>query len=183
MNSSVIEIKEVDKTLPVFSTNISQHNEILSQAVEGLYELQQKTPEPIKSNVKANYVSSWISHKESPKFKPLCDLVISCCREISKKYFNTQLEFAIYNCWGMIYEGGDHAVKHSHFPSTFAAVVYIDVDENSAPIVFEDKLTITPVSGSLVIFPAILQHHVLPTNSRRIVIAMNIDHIERAQNE
>lgn len=183
MTTSVIEVKTVAKELPVFQTNISQHNEILKLAVEGLYELQQKTPHSIESNVKADYVSSWISHKESPKFTPLCNLVISCCEEVSKKYFNTELKFAIYNCWGMIYENGDHAVKHSHFPSTFAAVVYIDIDDEGSPIVFEDELTIEPRAGSLIIFPALLHHYVPPTKSRRIVIAMNIDHVERAKDE
>ena len=76
----------------------------------------------------------------------------------------------------MIYEGGDYTKKHCHFPSTFAAVIYIDVDENSAPIVFEDQLTVVPISGSLVVFPALLEHQVPKTDSKRIVIAMNIDY-------
>ena len=76
----------------------------------------------------------------------------------------------------MIYEGGDYTKKHFHFPSTFAAGIYIDVDENSAPIVFEDQLTVVPTSGSLVVFPALLEHQVPKTDSKRIVIAMNIDY-------
>jgi hypothetical protein len=176
MNTSKIEFKTVTKELPIFSTNISQHKEVLRLATEAIYELRQKNPKSIESNVVANYVSSWMSHLESPKLQPLCDLVLSFCNEISEKFFSTDLQFKVFNCWGMIYEGGDYTKKHSHFPSTFAAVIYIDVDEKSAPIVFEDQLTVVPTSGSLVVFPAILHHEVPKTNSKRLVIAMNIDY-------
>lgn len=176
MTTSTIEFKTVTKELPIFSTNISQHREILRYAVEAIQELRQSNPKSIESNVVANYVSSWQSHLESTKLKPLCDLVLSFCREISKTHYNANLEYKIFNCWGAIYEGGDYTKKHSHFPSTFAAVVYIDIYKNSSPIIFEDQLTVVPASGSLIVFPAILQHEVPKTNSRRVVIAMNIDY-------
>jgi hypothetical protein len=176
MNVSKIEFKTVLKKLPIFSTNISNHPEVLRLAAEAIYDLKRKTPDSIKSNVVANYVSSWSSHLETPKLQPLCNLVLSFCNEISKNYYKTDVQFKVFNCWGMIYEGGDYTKKHCHFPSAFAAVVYIDVDENSAPIVIEDQLTVVPASGSLLVFPAILEHEVLKTNSKRIVIAMNIDY-------
>jgi len=176
MNTSKIEFKTVSKELPIFSTNISNYPEVLRLATEAIYELKQKSPDSIKSNVVANYVSSWSSHLESPKLQPLCDLVLSFCNEICKIYYKTIPQFKIFNCWGMIYEGGDYTKKHYHFPSTFAAVIYIDVDENSAPIIFEDQLTVVPTSGSLVVFPALLEHQVPKTDSKRIVIAMNIDY-------
>jgi hypothetical protein len=177
MNTSTIEYKTVQKELPIFSTNISQHKEALRLATEAIYELRKKNPKSIESNVVANYVSSWMSHEESHKLKPLCDLVLSFCNEISKTYYKSDLQFKVFNCWGAIYEGGDYTKKHSHYPSTFAAVIYIDVDGNSAPIVFEDQLIVTPTSGSLVVFPALLDHEVPKTNSKRIVVAMNIDYL------
>ena len=176
MTTLKIESKTVSKELPIFSTNISNYPEVLRLAAEAIYELKQKSPDSIKSNVVANYVSSWSSHLESPKLQPLCNLVLSFCNEISKNYYKNDVQFKVFNCWGMIYEGGDYTKKHSHFPSTFAAVIYIDVDEKSAPIVFEDQLTVVPTSGSLVVFPAILHHEVPKTNSKRLVIAMNIDY-------
>jgi hypothetical protein len=176
MNTSTIEFRTVQKELPIFSTNISQHKEVLRLATEAIFELRQKNPQSIESNVVANYVSSWTSHLETPKLKPLCDLVLSFCNEISKNYYKSDLQFKVFNCWGAIYEGGDYTKKHSHYPSAFAAVVYIDIDKDSAPIVFEDQLTVVPASGSLVVFPALLDHEVPKTNSRRIVVAMNIDY-------
>lgn len=172
-----IEFKKVVKELPVFSTNIGRHKQALALAAQAIFEEREKNPMRMESNVKAEYVSSWGSHLNNPKFQPLIDIVLSFCKEISKTYFNTELEFKIFNCWGMLYEKGDYAVKHSHYPSTFAAVIYLEVDENSAPIIFENDLTVIPSSGSMIVFPAILHHEVPKSESKRMVIAMNIDHV------
>lgn len=172
-----IEFRTVSKELPVFTTNIGNHTQALRLAAEAIFEERAKNPQRMESNVKAEYVSAWGSHLNNPKFQPLIDIVLSFCEEISKTYFNCELKFKIYNCWGMLYEPGDYAVKHSHYPSTFAAVIYLDVSEDSAPIVFEEELTVIPASGSLVVFPAILHHEVPKTKARRMVISMNIDHV------
>jgi hypothetical protein len=172
-----IEFRTVSKELPVFTTNIGNHTQALRLAAEAIFEERKKNPRRMESNVKAEYVSEWGSHLNNPKFQPLIDIVLSFCEEISKTYFNCELKFKIFNCWGMLYEPGDYAVKHSHFPSTFAAVIYLDVSEDSAPIVFEEELTVIPASGSLVVFPAILHHEVPKTKARRMVISMNIDHV------
>ena len=172
-----IEFRTVSKELPVFTTNIGNHTQALRLAAEAIFEERAKNPRRMESNVKAEYVSEWGSHLNNPKFQPLIDIVLSFCEEISKTYFNCELKFKIYNCWGMLYEPGDYAVKHSHFPLTFAAVIYLDVSEDSAPIVFEEELTVIPASGSLVVFPAILHHEVPKTKARRMVISMNIDHV------
>lgn len=177
MNTLKIELKTISKELPIFTTNISNHPEVLKLAAEAIFDLKRKTPESIQSNVVANYVSSWSSHLESPKLQPLCNLVLSFCNEISKNYYKADITFKVFNCWGMIYEGGDYTKKHSHFPSAFAAVVYIDVDENSAPIVFEEQFTFVPTTGSLVVFPAFIEHEVPKTNSKRIAVSMNIDYL------
>jgi hypothetical protein len=172
-----IDIRKIKKELPIFSTNISQFQEPLKLAMEAILEEKEKNPVPMVSNVKANYVSDYSSHLFNPKFNQLIDLVLSFCEEVSKKYFKTPLKFKCYNCWGAIYESGDYTENHNHFPSTFAAVVYLDVDETSAPINFEDELTVVPSNGSLIVFPALLEHEVPKTDGKRIVVAMNIDHI------
>ena len=171
-----IEFKKVSKDLPIFSTNIGNHTEALRLAAQAIFEERKKNPVRMDSNVKAEYVSSYSSHLSNKKFQPLIDIVLSFCEEISKTYFNCEMKFEIYNCWGMLYEPGDYAVKHSHYPSTFAAVIYLDVSDDSAPIVFEDELTVIPTSGSLIVFPAILHHEVPKTKAQRMVISMNIDH-------
>lgn len=174
---SEIKFRTVKKDLPIFSTNIGQHSRALSLAAQAIFEEQKKNPVSMESNVKAEYVSGWGSHLNNPNFQPLIDIVLSFCEEISKTYFKCELKFKIFNCWGMLYEPGDYAVKHSHYPSTFAAVIYLDVDDDSAPIIFEEDLTVIPSSGSMIVFPAMLHHEVPKTNSKRMVISMNIDHV------
>lgn len=171
----LVEYKTVKKDLPIFSSDISQHKQILSLAVEAILEEKSKNPKGMESNVKAYYVSDYSSHLSNPKFQPLIDLVLSLAKFVSKDYFNCNFNLKVYNCWGMIYEEGDHAVKHTHFPSTFSAVVYIDIEESAAPIIFEDQLSIVPTAGSVILFPAILSHEVPKTKGKRIVVAMNIE--------
>lgn len=175
--TSTIDFKTVSKDLPIFSTNISNYKDAMSLAAEAIFEEREKNPTSMESNVKAHYVSDYSSHLKNPKFQPLIDLVLSFCSEISKTYFKCDLKYKCYNCWGMLYDEGDHTVKHSHFPSTFAAVVYLEIEKDAAPIVFEDELTVVPTNGSLVVFPALLQHEVPKTKGKRMVISMNIDHI------
>jgi len=175
--TSTIDFRTVSKELPIFSANIGRHRDALRLAAEAILEEREKNPAPMRSNVMARYVSGYASHLNNPKFQPLIDVVLSFCEEVSRHHFNCALRYKCYNCWGMLYDREDHAVKHNHFPSTFGAVVYIDVEEGSAPIVFENQLTVVPTSGSLVVFPAILDHLVPKTEGRRMVVAMNIDHV------
>lgn len=170
-----IDFKTVTKELPIFSTNISQFKNILDLAKEAIFEEQQKNPIPMDSNVKAYYVSDYSSHLRNPKFQPLIDLVLSFCKEVSKNYFKADLNYKCYNCWGILYQKDDYTSSHDHFPSTFAAVVYIDVEKDSSPILFEDEFTIVPSPGSLIVFPGILKHKVPNSNGRRIVVSMNIE--------
>jgi mannose-6-phosphate isomerase-like protein (cupin superfamily) len=79
--------------------------------------------------------------------------------------------------WAIQYEKGEYASKHSHHPSDFACVYYVDVEPGCSPIIFEEELEVSPQNGMLLIFPANLRHEVPPTDSRRIVISMNIDEI------
>lgn len=173
--TSNIEHRMVELSLPIFSTNISQHREALSLATEAIYDEMRKNPMPMDSNVKARYVSSYGSHLNNDKFKPLIDIVLSLCKEVAKTYFKSSVKFKCCNCWGMIYERGDFTIEHRHFPATFSAIVYLDLDNNSAPIVFENQLTVVPNSGSLILFPGVVNHYVPKTEGKRIVVAMNID--------
>jgi hypothetical protein len=175
MTTSIIEIETVNKQLPLFSTNISQHASVLQFAAKAIFEEKDKNEKVIETNVKSYFVSSYDSHLQNKNFQPLIDLVLSFCSEVSKTQFKTELEFECYNCWGMLYNEGDHAVQHSHYPSLFSAVVYLHVEEDSSPIIFEKELTVIPKTGSLILFPGILNHVVPKTKGRRMVVGMNID--------
>ena len=74
----------------------------------------------------------------------------------------------------MEYEKGNHAVKHNHWPATLSGVYYIDVEENSSPIIFENNFVIKPKNGMLLLFPSIVNHEVPPSKGKRIVASINL---------
>jgi hypothetical protein len=53
------------------------------------------------------------------------------------------------------------------------AVVYLEANENCAPIVFANSIMVKPVPGTLVIFPGILEHHVPENFDKRVIVAIN----------
>ena len=185
-NVSVFETQHVYKSIPIFTTILADHVEFNKYMKEVILEHRQQHPEDIKSNVKA-WHSSWLTHEENPKFQPLVDRICGACKFISEGYFECQVtEYSILNLWAMMYEDGEHTIRHSHFPSDFSAAYYVDVEPGCAPVLFEvpqkdgvndkcETLTLQPQNGMLAIWPAILHHEVPPTKGRRMCISANID--------
>jgi hypothetical protein len=164
----------VKKELPVFTTILDNHQELNAYLKQVITEHRQRHPETNESNVKA-WHSSWKSHEENPKFKPIVDLILSACEFVSQGYFEQKMQFKCFNMWAMQYEKGEYAVRHSHYPSDFACAYYVDVEPGCSPIIFEGDLKVVPENGMLVLFPAMLHHEVPPTDARRMVISANID--------
>ena len=185
-NSSVFEKQHVYKAMPIFTTILADHVEFNKYLKEVILEHRRNNPNSIDSNVKA-WHSSWMTHEENPKFQPIVDMVCSACKFISQGYFQAQaLDFVPFNFWAMMYEEGEHTIRHSHFPSDFSAVYYVDVEPGCAPVLFEvpqndgvnnkcETLTLQPENGMLAIWPSLLHHEVPPTKGRRMCISMNID--------
>lgn len=174
METNSINIQKINISLPVFTTKLSDCEELNNYLKEVILEEQKKDPNGNESNVKA-WHSSWDTHHKSMDYKPIIDLVMSCVEFIAKDFFNCTSKFKLFNFWVMIYEEGEYTVPHTHFPSTFACVYYVDVEEGCSPIVFENNLEVYPENGLLVIFPAVLKHEVPPTKGKRIAISMNIE--------
>ena len=183
---NTLEIQHVSKPLPIFTSILDDHVEFNKYLKQVILEHRQNNPETTKSNVKA-WHSSWTTHVENPKFKPLVDIVVDACKFISAGYFEcSDTGFQVVNMWAMMYEDTEWTKRHSHFPSQFAACYYVDVEPGCAPIIFESvvkdgindnnqPLTIQPQNGMLAIWPALLHHEVPPTKGRRMCISMNID--------
>lgn len=53
-------------------------------------------------------------------------------------------------------------------------MIYLDIDENGAPLVFEGNTEIKPNKNDIVIFPGWVTHEVPRTKGRRLVVAMNL---------
>ena len=172
MNS--IDVKTIKKELPIFTTILSNKDEMNAYLKQVIFEHRNNNPKSNESNVKA-WHSSYGTHNDNPKFQPLIDLVLNACKFISREYFNCEVDYMCFNLWTMMYEKGEHTVRHSHFPSDFACAYYVDVEPGCAPIIFEDEVKVYPENGMLVIFPAILHHEVPKTDARRMVVSMNID--------
>ena len=141
-NASVFETQHVYKAMPVFSTILADHVEFNKYLKQVILEHREKNPESTKSNVKA-WHSSWMTHQENPKFQPLVDRVCNACTFLSAGYFQCQsLEFVPFNFWAMMYEEGEHTIRHSHFPSDFSCCYYVDVDTESSPIIFDIEFSV-----------------------------------------
>jgi hypothetical protein len=171
---NTVEIKTIKKTLPIFTTILHNKDEMNAYLKEVIFEHRNNNPKSNESNVNA-WHSNYGTHNDNPKFKPIIDLILNFCKFVSKDYFNCEVDFICFNFWVMMYEKGDYTKRHSHFPSDFAAVYYVDVEPGCAPIIFEDEIQVQPETGMLVIFPALLHHEVPKTDARRIAVSMNID--------
>ena len=184
--TSTFEIQHVNKPMAVFSVILDNHVEFNKYLKQVILEHRHNNPETTESNVKA-WHSSWTTHTENPKFQPIVDRVIDACKFIAAGYYEyNKIEYNVINLWAMMYEDSEWAKRHSHFPSDFAAVYYVDVEPGSAPVIFESvmkdgvndnnqPLTLQPQNGMLAIWPAILHHEVPPTKGRRMCISMNIE--------
>jgi hypothetical protein len=174
----------VETTMPIFWADLSHVPGPLALAREAIDDLRVSHPESTPSNVKSVYMSPWKSHQLSDKFKPLCDIASEMCRQAALAHLNTDLQklnwgLAVTDCWGAIYEDSDHTIAHSHFPSDFAAVTYLEADENAAPIIFANKLVVKPRPNMIIMFPGMLLHSVPENHGRRVVVAMNLHKFPR----
>ena len=166
--------------LPVFWCSLADYREQLILARIAIDEVRVQHPESTPSNVKAVYMSPWKSHTLNDKFAPLAQTVNRIAQEAAREYLKADLaqlnfELALTDCWGVIYEGADYTMPHTHFPADFSAVVYLEVGENSAPIIFGDSILVKPMPGLLVLFPGILLHSVPENQDKRVVLAMNFN--------
>jgi len=173
-NEAVLMQYLIPSTLPVFLSNLDTNEETCKLALSGIYEEYNKGYKSNETNIKASFTTSYFVHTENHKFLPLVTLVKNLCEEILQKQFNVKLNIQCNNCWGSIYNKGDYAIKHNHFPSILAACVYLDLEDNSSNIFFNDY-EIAVSKGSLIIFPGFVNHYVEPTEGKRVVVAMNFD--------
>ena len=171
-------LDEIPINSPVFSTVFDDHLEFNKYLKEVIIEHREKYPQSNISNVKS-WHSAWNTHEIDSKFKPLTDRVESACRIVASEYYKIPLmNLFVRDLWAMMYEEGDYAKKHNHYPDLISAVYYVDVEPTSSPIIFENdhgkSLTISPRNGMLLIWAATINHMVFPTDSKRMLVSMNL---------
>ena len=180
-----VNMLEVGTKAPIFWVDMTAYAPMLKAAREAIDELRVSHPESTPSNVKAVYMSPWKSHLLNDKLHPLCLHAMATAKQASKDFWNTDidalnLDFMIADCWGVIYEESDQTILHSHYPSDFSAVIYLEADENCAPIVFEQKLVVKPQPNVMIMFPGYLRHEVPQNHGKRSIIALNMNKIPSA---
>lgn len=173
-------VAHIPSNINIFHYNLSEiQDTILKQAMEALYEIRESHPETTVTNIKSVYTTPYHSHRMNDKLLPLCQYVANVVTSTYNNLYNVDLnglnlEYRVVDCWCAIYEPGDFTVRHNHYPADYSCCVYLDADETSAPIIFEDKYPLQPAKNSLVIFPGNLYHEVPPTQGRRIIVAFNL---------
>ena len=148
---------------------LENYQELNNKLKKIILEFRKKYPESDNSNVKA-WHTHFDTHKKEPKFNILLDKILKKSQEFLEVNFNLHL----LNFWVMEYEKGNHAIRHNHWPATLSGVYYIDVEENSSPIIFENNFTIEPKNGMLLLFPSMVYHEVPPSKGKRIVASFNL---------
>jgi len=127
-----------------------------------------------KSNVKAQ-MTNWFLHQEYGNIiTQVCEQIIGIASSLSDR----KLKYTTYDCWGAIYKSNDYTVTHTHWPALWSWCYYIQVPENSPPLVFpQAKLKVFPKKDEVIIFPGHVQHEVpkcTDMQGERIILAGNI---------
>ena len=175
--SEITQFSVPTETL-VFGCSLLDHPQVLELAKLAVEELRDKHPDSTPSNVMAVYMSPWKSHLLTDKFGPLIQIVSDKIKEASMRHLSTDLaalnyDLAVADCWCAVYERSNYTIPHTHMPTTFSAVLYLEMDTGSSPIVFNNSVAANPTSGTLVFFPGHLLHHVPATEGKRTIVVIN----------
>lgn len=175
----IINQMSVETSIPIFWTDLSHLLEELTLARQAIDELRESNPESVESNVKSVYMSPWKSHKLNDKLLPISRNVIDYTKQAVVQYLNNDLDklnwdLQVTECWGAIYEENDHTIPHKHFPADFSAVIYLEAEEDCAPIIFANNLIVHPKPNQMIIFPGMLLHSVPENTGKRVVLVMNM---------
>ena len=174
-----IEIQLVDTQSLLFGFDLSSQKSQLDLAKIAVNELKVSNPEKRTSNIYGEWHSPMKAHLINEKLQPICKLVTNICGQIWSDVFGNgegdcSDDFYVWQCWAVSYGNGGYAKSHNHFVAFFAAVLYLEADEVSAPIVFGNNSARPASQNALYIFPGALQHSVPVNSGKRVAIAMNI---------
>lgn len=132
-----------------------------------------------KTNVKAYMTNWWIKSREIDIFTRWLEQKIYWNFDLVPKIAGvgnslTQPLYQ-YNCWGAIYNKGDHTLPHNHSPFSISFVYFVNSPNGSSPLTFTTtNKKIKAEEGKVVVFNSSLFHHVPKNNcDNRVVVAGN----------
>ncbi len=188
---------------PIWISEIINYEDINKELIKFIYEEKDLDPKgKIKSNVKG-----WHSKPFDLKNQSLNNFLKSISVEIEKATIdmgwdvNNQV-VKITSMWSIINKKDSFNERHHHGNSSLSAAYYVNANKDSGDIVFYDPRqafafshpeankindlnaqvkSVTPKSGTLVLFPSYLDHSVKPSKSEedRVVISFNISLIPK----
>ena len=163
---------ETIKPVSVFTTTIVNSN-MTDKLVEQIKKTGDKQDH--KTNVKA-YMTDW-NMLSLPGFDELEKHIISIIKFLSKQYYRRDIQPKVSDMWGMIYNKGNYAITHDHWPALWSGVYYIKAPKNSGDLIFPQlKQRITPKAGMMVIFDGATRHGVEEnlSDEERIAVSFNV---------
>ena len=181
------DIIEYNLNIPILNKKIGLSNQELDEYIKLSYEISVK--EDFKRTKLTNltgYRSDYKLHLKSSKFHKILDLI---CEEIKNsipfEFFYPKTAFKedqenflrLQDSWCGVYVKDSVAKYHSHTSADVSFCYYLQVDEHSSPIIFDQlNFEIKPKKTHLVAFPGFLGHRV-PLQSKhtldRVIIAGN----------
>ena len=171
-----INTVQVKRKISVFTYKLPDHENLNRQLLTLIKQYREKYPEKEEHTNLRAWRSDYESHIKEDRFDYLIQKVCEVASLITKHHedYKAEVDYLPSGFWVGQYDKGNYARKHHHAPNDFACVYYVDVDEDSAPIIFEDDLIVKPENGMIVIFPGFLNHRVAHTQSPRTIAAMNL---------
>jgi uncharacterized protein (TIGR02466 family) len=190
--------------IKIYRTSFNEDLEILKKIIiPNLSEVFDKTKHNNQGSMRGSGLCSYNVERKL-HLLPEMNYLVSFINSHVKKYWNdlgyiNSEKVGVFEMWANIYEPGSFIDIHNHSPIPMTASFYLQKDEGSGNIVFENPLETLlkhqPIDltdrnnyhrlfnqeliineGDLVIFPGWLKHSTLPNSSKnnRIIIGANI---------
>ena len=188
---------------PVWIKQLNNFENINDELKSYIYQARKDNPEGVK---KSN-VNGWHSEGFDLKNQSLKNFITEISNNIGSviKDMNWDLDSQIAritNMWAIINKERAFNERHHHGNSSLSAAYYVKAEKNAGDLIFFDPRqanvfhhptskeanslncqvqSVTPRSGTLVLFPSYLEHKVAEnlSNEERIVVSFNVSLIKK----
>ena len=188
---------------PVWIKQLNNFENINDELKSYIYQARKDNPEGVK---KSN-VNGWHSEGLDLKNQSLKNFITEISNNIGSaiKDMNWDLDSQIAritNMWAIINKERAFNERHHHGNSSLSAAYYVKAEKNAGDLIFFDPRqanvfhhptskeanslncqvqSVTPRSGTLVLFPSYLEHKVAEnlSNEERIVVSFNVSLIKK----
>ena len=169
--------------IPIMVKKIDLDKDVVDLCIQKIYEIGDEMNNT--TNVKAQMSHPFIHMHEKILREPLSKVMDIIENEyptdmfINEEHFKKEEYFYFLKaCWSAIYRGDDYTIRHHHLPAEISFCLYLQTDEFSSSIHFDDlNYDVIPEDNLLVVFPGYINHSVKKQKNNgkdRIMLAGNI---------